>query len=73
MLAGLALTQLGHLQMLRSPALGVTRSDAVVLFLQSLGLYGLILGVLRERAEWPLAQWLLLPGVVALAWLTPLR
>jgi len=73
MLLGLALTQLGHLQMLQSPALGVTRSYAVVLFLQSLGFYWLILGVLRERVEWPLAQWLLLPGVVALAWLTPLR
>ena len=53
MLSGLALTQLGHLQMLEAGGQGVARSYAVVLFMQSLGFYWMVLGVLRPASDWP--------------------
>src|SRR5690606_27294800 len=71
MLAGLALTQLGHLQMLQQPGHGVTRSYAVVLLLQSVGFYWLLLGVLRQASDWRSAEWALPPAVLLLAVLVP--
>ncbi|MGY1520256.1 helix-turn-helix domain-containing protein [Luteimonas sp. A482] len=70
MLAGLALTQLGHLGMIAQAgdALPVRRY-VVVLFLQSLGFYWLLLGVLRPEGAWRRVEWALpvLALVVALA------
>src|SRR5690606_4913652 len=71
MLAGLALTQLGHLQMLQQPGHGVTRSYAVVLLLQSVGFYWLLLGVLRQPPAWRGGEWALPPAVLLLAVLVP--
>ena len=71
MLAGLAITQWGHLQIASAPDAGVSRGYVVVVFLQSLGFYWLLLGVLRRDARWRHTEWLLPPLVLALALWTP--
>lgn len=73
MLAGLALTQLGHLEFVDGADQGLpTRAYVVVLFVQSLGFYWFLLGVLRPDAAWRRLEWALPPAVVALALIVPL-
>lgn len=73
MLAGLALTQLTHLQWWIDPAaLQPTRVYVVTVFLQSLGFYWLLLGMLRPDGNWPRIEWTLPAGVLALGLWTPL-
>jgi AraC-like DNA-binding protein len=73
MLAGLALTQWAHLGMAAQPAGALpARHYVVVLFLQSLGFYGLLLGVLRPEGAWRRVEWALPIVVLAIAWAVPL-
>jgi len=73
MLAGLALTQFGHLEMAARPGDALpARRYVVVLFLQSLGFYGLLLGVLRPEGAWRRVEWALPAVVLAIAWVVPL-
>lgn len=73
MLAGLALTQLAHLQ-LASDAMAPfpTRRYVVVVFLQSLGFYWLLLGMLRPEGHWRRIEWALPFAVLALSLSVPL-
>lgn len=72
MLAGLALTQLAHLDFVAGAgAAGPTRSYIVVLFLQSLGFYWLLLGALRPDGAWRRIEWVLPAAVLALAFAVP--
>lgn len=74
MLAGLAMTQLAHLGAVSGiDAAGPARSYVVVLFLQSLGFYWLLLGVLRPDGAWRRREWTLPFVVLALACLVPVR
>lgn len=68
MLAGLALTQLAHLQ-LAADAMDPlpTRRYVVVVFLQSLGFYWLLLGMLRPEGDWRRIEWALPFSVLALS------
>ena len=78
MLAGLALTQWAHVGMAMQPSdVLPARGYVVVLFLQSLGFYWLLLGVLRPDGAWRPAEWalpvlvLLVGLVVPRAWAIP--
>lgn len=73
MLAGLALTQLAHLEF-TSGATDVlpTRRYVVVVFLQSVGFYWLLLGVLRPEGDWRRIEWALPFAVLALSLSIPL-
>jgi AraC-like DNA-binding protein len=73
MLAGLALTQLAHLQF-ASDAMDPlpTRRYVVVVFLQSLGFYWLLLGVLRPEGGWRRIEWALPFALLALSLTIPL-
>src|SRR5688500_11543532 len=73
MLAGLALTQLAHLQF-ASDAMDLlpTRRYVVVVFLQSLGFYWLLLGVLRPEGGWRRIEWALPFALLALSLTIPL-
>lgn len=71
MLIGLALTQLGHLQLAAEGA-SLSRTYVLVLFAQSLGFYWLFLGLLRPGLDWPLADWLAGAAAIALGSLVPL-
>ncbi|MCB1614167.1 MAG: hypothetical protein KDI60_20760, partial [Xanthomonadales bacterium] len=58
MLVGLALTQLGNAQWVQVNAdAEPSRSYIVVLFLQSLGFYWLLLGVVRPADRWHRLEW----------------
>jgi len=79
MLLGLAHTQWSHLGMLdATAAMPLTRSYVLVLFLQSLGFYWLLLGLLRRNEDW--RRWerslpllvLAAGAVIPLAWAIPL-
>ena len=73
MLAGLALTQWGHLEMVAQADLALPpRRYVVVLFLQSLGFYWLLLGVLRPEGAWRRVEWALPALVLAVALTVPL-
>ena len=73
MLGGLALTQLAHLDIaLHPPADVLPRRYVVVLFLQSLGFYWLLLGVLRPTANWRPVEWALPAVMLVLGLTTPL-
>lgn len=79
MLLGLAHTQWSHLGMVESTAaMPLTRTYVLVLFLQSLGFYWLLLGLLRRHEDWRRWEWSLPPLVLAagalipLAWAIPL-
>lgn len=73
MLAGLALIQLAHLKFASGSAdVLPTRYYVVVLFLQSLGFYWLLLGVLRPDAAWRNVELGLPILVLALALTLPL-
>ena len=73
MLAGLTLTQLAHLQVAASAGSPFpTRTYVVVVFLQSLGFYWLLLGVLRPEGEWRRIEWALPFVVLVLAFCVPL-
>jgi AraC-like DNA-binding protein len=72
MLAGLALTQVGHLGMVAEAGGALpTRRYVVVLFLQSLGFYWLLLGVLRPDGGWRREEWALPVLVLAVALTVP--
>ena len=73
MLGGLALSQWGHLQMVEH-AVGALpgRRYVVVIFLQSLGFYWLLLGVLRPDGAWRRQEWALPVLVLAVALAVPL-
>lgn len=74
MLAGLAFTQLGHMAF-ASGVGGVlpSRWYMLVVFLQSLGFYGLLLGVLRPRGSWRKPEWAIPLAVLGVALVLPLR
>ena len=73
MLAGLALTQLAHLQFASGAMEALpTRRYVVVVFLQSLGFYWLLLGVLRPEGGWRRIEWALPFAVLALSLTLPL-
>ncbi len=74
MLLGLAITQLLHARFLLGidPEL-ISRSYVLVLLLQSLGFYGLLLGVLRPpQQKWPGWAWVVLPVALVCGALVPL-
>ncbi|MGH8073313.1 MAG: helix-turn-helix domain-containing protein [Lysobacter sp.] len=73
MLAGLALTQWGHMEMVAQADLALpSRRYVVVLFLQSLGFYWLLLGVLRPDGAWRRVEWAMPALVLAVALTVPL-
>jgi len=73
MLAGLALTQLAHLQFASDAMEPLpTRRYVVVVFLQSLGFYWLLLGMLRPEGDWRRIEWALPFAVLALSLSIPL-
>ena len=73
MLTGLALTQLAHLQFASDEMEALpTRLYVVVVFLQSLGFYWLLLGMLRPEGEWRRIEWALPFAVLALSLSIPL-
>lgn len=73
MLAGLALTQLAHLDFAAGAGGPLpSRRYVVVVFLQSLGFYWLLLGALRPDGRWRRIEWLLPVAVLALALAIPL-
>jgi len=79
MLLGLMHTQWSHLQIAASTAsMPLTRAYVLILFLQSLGFYALLLGLLRPAADWRGRDWLLPLVVLAvgasvpLSWAIPL-
>lgn len=72
MLAGLALTQLAHLEPVRAAMDVPTRRYVVVLFLQSWGFYWLLLGVLRPEGDWRRIEWALPFMVLAMSSWIPL-
>ena len=73
MLAGLALTQIAHLDFGDSAEGALpSRGYVVVVFLQSLGFYWLLLGALRPGSEWRRVEWVLPLAVLALAMVIPL-
>lgn len=73
MLAGLAFTQLAHLEVAANPEGWLpTRRYVVVILLQSLGFYWLLLGTLRPGPTWPRLAWSLPPAVLAVALVIPL-
>lgn len=73
MLAGLAMTQLAHMDIaLHPPADVLPRQYVVILFLQSLGFYWLLLGVLRPAENWRPVEWALPVVMLALGLTTPL-
>lgn len=73
MLAGLALTQWGHMGMVAQAGSALpARHYVVVLFLQSLGFYWLLLGVLRPDGAWRRVEWALPALVLAVALAVPL-
>jgi AraC-like DNA-binding protein len=73
MLAGLALTQLAHLQFASDVMEPLpTRRYVVVVFLQSVGFYWLLLGMLRPEGEWRRIEWALPFAVLALSLSIPL-
>lgn len=73
MLTGLALTQLAHLQFASDAMEALpTRLYVVVVFLQSLGFYWLLLGMLRPEGEWRRIEWALPFAVLALSLSIPL-
>lgn len=73
MLLGLAHTQWSHLGIVDSTeAMPLTRTYVVVLFLQSLGFYWLLLGLLRRSEDWRRWEWSLPPAVLVAALLVPL-
>jgi AraC-like DNA-binding protein len=75
MLLGLAVTQVFHARFLLGiDAELISRSYAVVLFVQSVGFYGLLLGVLRPPQQRSRAwEWAVLPIALASAALVPLN
>lgn len=73
MLAGLALTQWGHMEMVaQAGSMLPSRRYVVVLFVQSLGFYWLLLGVLRPEGAWRRVEWALPALVLAVALAVPL-
>ena len=73
MLAGLALTQVAHMDL----AVGAggslpSRRYVVVVFVQSLGFYWLLLGALRPEGEWRRVEWMLPFAVLASSFAIPL-
>ncbi|MEO8746091.1 MAG: AraC family transcriptional regulator [Rhodanobacter sp.] len=77
MFAALLFTQWSHLRIIQSDApMPLTRAYVVVLFLQAVGFYWLVLGVLRpagRRWEWTIPMAVLVVGaLVPLVWAIPL-
>ncbi|MCR6661783.1 MAG: helix-turn-helix domain-containing protein [Luteimonas sp.] len=73
MLAGLALTQLAHLQFATDATMAFpSRRYVVVVFLQSLGFYWLLMGLLRPEGDWRRIEWLLPLAVLGLGFSIPL-
>lgn len=73
MLAGLATTQLAHLQFASETMDPLpTRRYVAVVLLQSWGFYWLLLGVLRPEGDWRRIEWALPFAVLALSWWIPL-
>jgi len=73
MLAGLALTQLAHLGVIPAEMDALpTRGYVVVVFLQSLGFYWLLLGVLRPEGDWRRIEWALPFALLAVSLSIPL-
>ncbi len=75
MLFGLAATQIFHARfLLRIDAELVTRSYVLIIFLQSVGFYWLLLGVLRPpEPTWRRWEWAVLPLALVCAALIPLN
>ncbi len=74
MLFGLVATQIGNAELLQAGAdAAPARRYIVVLFLQSLGFYWLLLGVVRPADRWQRLEWLTPVAVVLLAVSIPLR
>ena len=74
MLVGLALTQLGNAQWVQVNAdAEPSRSYIVVLFLQSLGFYWLLLGVVRPADRWHRLEWGIPVAVILASATIPLR
>ncbi|MGE4073300.1 MAG: helix-turn-helix domain-containing protein [Lysobacterales bacterium] len=74
MLFGLAATQIGNAELLQAGAdAAPARRYIVVLFLQSLGFYWLLLGVVRPADRWQRLEWLVPVAVALLALSIPLR
>ncbi len=73
MLAGLALTQIAHLRFAAGAAESLpTRIYVVIVFLQSVGLYWLLLGMLRPEGDWRRVEWALPFAALALGLSVPL-
>lgn len=73
MLAGLVLTQLAHLQFASDTSSSFpTRPYVVIVFLQSVGFYWLLLGMLRPEGDWRRIEWALPFAALALALSVPL-
>jgi AraC-like DNA-binding protein len=73
MLLGLTHTQWTHLGLVEAAqAMPLTRTYVAVLFLQSLGFYWLLLGLLRRSEDWRRWEWALPPLVLAAGVLVPL-
>lgn len=73
MLAALTLTQLAHLEVVSGAVAALpTRRYVVVLFVQSLGFYWLLLGVLRPDDGWRRIEWAIPFAVLTLALSIPL-
>ncbi|NZA26563.1 helix-turn-helix transcriptional regulator [Luteimonas sp. SJ-92] len=72
MLAGLAITQLGHLEFATAAVDAPPRRYVVVVFLQSVGFYWLLLGALRPEGDWRRVEWALPAAVLALSLAVPL-
>lgn len=73
MLAGLALTQIAHLRFAADAAQAFpTRTYVAIVFLQSVGLYWLLLGMLRPEGDWRRIEWALPFAALALALSVPL-
>lgn len=73
MLAGLLFTQWSHLRIIDVVApMPLTRTYVIVLFLQSVGFYWFVLGVLRPAGKWQLWEWGLPVTMLAAGALVPL-
>lgn len=74
MLAALLVTQWGHLRIIDSPApMPLTRAYVIFLFLQAVGFYWFVLGVLRPAGQWRPWEWGLALAVLAVGVLVPLE
>lgn len=72
-LAGLLFTQWNHLRIIDTTLpMPLTRAYVIVMFLQAVGFYGFVLGVLRPAGRWRSWEWGLPAVVFAVAVLVPL-